>query len=84
MALVGEAGFLGNQGQGQSGSSHQCLCPLQPPLRDVTLRSDPDRLLERAAEMIGTETGDRREVGQAQPLIEMLLDVVMDSLQALS
>jgi hypothetical protein len=50
MALIGEANFLRDRGQRVIGAPHQGFCSLDPPLHDVALRPDADRLLERAAE----------------------------------
>ena len=73
MALVGEADFLGDHSQRAIGSAHQSFCPFDPPLHHVTLRSHTNRLLEAAAEMVGTETGHARQIDQGQPLFEVRL-----------
>ncbi|HKM74488.1 MAG TPA: hypothetical protein VJX94_31255 [Stellaceae bacterium] len=52
MTLVGKSGFLRNQGKRLTGPLHQGFRPLDPPLHDVALRTEADRLLEGAAEMI--------------------------------
>ena len=83
MALVGEAGFLCDQSKGLIGPAHQRLCTLKPALDDVALRSSADRLLERAAEVIGAQAGDIGENSERKIFIEMRLDVVAHALQPL-
>jgi hypothetical protein len=79
MALIGEAGFLRDEGKRLIGPPHQGFRPFEPALHDVTLWPDARRLLERAAEVIGAETGHSGELGQGQPIIEMCLDVVPEA-----
>ena len=55
---------------------------VEPTLYDVALRTDPNCKLERAAEMIGAETGHPGEIGQSQSIIEMCLDIVLDPFAA--
>jgi hypothetical protein len=62
----------------------QSLRPLEPTLHDIALRTDADRLLERAAEVIGAETGNPGEIGQRQSVIEMGFDIIAYSLQAIA
>src|SRR5262245_8929613 len=57
-ALVGEARLLRDDCQRLMGSTHQHLCPFDPPLHDIVLWHHPDRLLKGATEMIGAETCD--------------------------
>src|SRR6516165_7534089 len=76
MALVGEADFLGDHSQRTIGSAHQSFCPFDPPLHHVTLRSHTNRLLEAAAEVVGTETCHPGEIGQGQPTIEIGIDIL--------
>ena len=64
MALVGEAGLLCNQGEGLVGSPHQGFCALEPALDDIALGTYTDRLLERAAEVIGAETCHPGKIAQ--------------------
>ena len=64
MALVGEADFLRDQSKRLLGPPHQGFCTFEPTLHDVALRADADRLLERAAEMIGAETGTAARAGK--------------------
>src|SRR5262245_12226664 len=47
MALVGEPDPLRDESQRLIGPSHQSFCAFEPSARDVALRSDPHRLLER-------------------------------------
>lgn len=57
MALVGEAGFLCDQGEGLAGLAQQALSALEPALNDIALRPNSGRPLEGAAEVIGAQTG---------------------------
>ena len=79
MALVDEADLARNRGQGLVGTSDKSLRPLKPPLYDITLWPNPDRLLKQAAEVVDAETGDRSQVRQPQTPIEMRLDVIIDT-----
>ena len=65
------------------GSPQQGFCSLEPTLRDVTLRPNPGGLLERTAEVIRAQTGDVGEHGEREVFIEMRLDAVAHTLQAL-
>src|SRR5271167_771135 len=84
VALVGEANFLCDHSQRAIGSAHQSFCSFDPPVHHVALGSHPNRLLEAAAEVVGTETCHPGEIHQGQPIIEMRLDVVIYALQPLA
>ena len=64
MTLVSEADLLSDLGERLIGSSHQGLRPLQSPLDDVSLGTDTNCLLKRAAEVIGAETCHAGQIGQ--------------------
>ena len=64
MALIGEAGFLRDQGEWLIGLPHQGFRPLDPALHDVALGPDADRLLEGAAEVIRAETSHPGEIAK--------------------
>ena len=68
MALVGETSLLRDPGKRLIGPAHQRLGALNPTLHDIALGTDPERLLERAAEVIGAKTGDPGEIGQSQAI----------------
>ena len=80
MTLVGEANFPCDHSERLIGAAHQSLCPFDPPVHHVTLRPDTNRLLEAAAEVIGTKTCHSGEISQGQSIVEMRLDVVIDAL----
>ena len=84
MALVGEPRLLRDQGERLFGTPHQGLRVLDPSLHHITLWPDPKRLLKRAAEVKRAETCHPSEIGQAQPIIKMRLNVVADPLQLLA
>jgi hypothetical protein len=71
MALVAKPDLLGDPSEGLIGPADQGLRPLEP-----TLRTNADRLLEGAAEVIGAETGHPGEIGQRQSIIQMSFDIV--------
>ena len=76
MALVGKADILCDHGERLIAPTYQGFSPFDPPLHDITLCPDPDRLLEGAAEVIGAETRHPGEISEGQPIVEMGLDVV--------
>ena len=80
MTLVGEPDFPCNHSERLIGAAHQSFCPFDPPVHHVTLRPHTNRLLEAAAEVVGTETCYSGEISQGQSIIEMRLDVVIDPL----
>ena len=84
MALVGEPSLLRHPGEGLVGTAQKGFRSRYPALHDVAPRPDPDRLLERTAEVIGAEAGDPGDLGQGQATIEMRFDVVTHSPQPLS
>jgi hypothetical protein len=68
MALVDKAGFLRNQREGLAGLTQQVFCALDPALDDIALRPNSSRPLERAAEMIGAQTGDVGQHGDCKSI----------------
>jgi hypothetical protein len=82
MALVAKPDLFSDLGEGRIGPANQSFRVLEPTLHDITLRTNADRLLEGAAEMIGAETGHTGEICQGQPVIQMRLDVIADALQS--
>jgi len=83
MALVGETGFLCNQGEQLGGLAQQTFGTLNPALDDITLPPNPSGLLERAAKVIGTQTRDVGQHAEGKVIVEMCLDVVSHPLQPL-
>jgi hypothetical protein len=81
MALVGEPGFEGDQGQRPAGAPHQGFCPLDPPLHNIALGADTDSMLERPAEMVRAEADDPGKVRRGQAIVQMRLDIVSHALR---
>ena len=84
MALVAKPDLVSDLGKGLIGPADQSLRPLEPALHDIALRTNADRLLEGAAEVIGAETGYPGEIGQRQSIIQMGFDIVTYPLQAIA
>ena len=82
VALVGEAGLLRNPDERLAGSAQQTLCAFEPLFHDIALRPNPNRLLERAAEVIRAQTGNVGEHREREIVIEMRLDISAHPLQS--
>ena len=84
MALVAKPDLLCDLGKGLIGPTDQSFRPLEPTLHDIALRTNADRLLEGAAEVIRAETRHPGEIGQRQSIIQMGFDIVTYPLQAIA
>ena len=83
MALVGKPSLLCNQGKRLLRPAQQGFCKLEPALDDIALRSNPGRLLERAAEVVWAKTGDVGQHSKREIVLEMRLDLVTHPPQSL-
>src|SRR6516164_7054142 len=81
MALVGKPDLLRNHSERFAGSPQQGLCAFEPAPHHIAPRSSPSRLLERAAEVTGAQTGDVGQHRERKIVIEMRLDVIAHPLQ---
>jgi hypothetical protein len=83
LALVGEAGGGGDLRQGKAAAvPEELFGPLDAAGDDVLVWRQARGRLELPGEVVGAETGDRRQLLQGRAGVEMVLDVFYDGAES--